>query len=686
VSWQQTGSNTGPKNFRLEYSTDGTSFTVHQAYVVSNDGWNSTATPAASVKSFDLSSITALNDAPTIFFRLTVVDTVAISSANPVATTGTGRVDNFTVTAAPPAGSPIITPGVTSLSGFSTFAGTVSASQSFTVGASDLTAPISLTVTGDYEVSSDDETFGPTATLPITGGTGYVRLSAAAAPGASPGIITLSSTGAANKTIALTGNVANPFVLSLSFSPSFIAENSVTPALGTVSIPLATTTNLTVTLFNENAAAATVPANVTIIAGQLSATFNATPVPDPLSLVTNTATVTASADGFIDGTATLNVTNVDDDPDAVISIVTVGVPILQDFDALGITAAGTISATTGTTTNLKDISSSLKGWYAGKIAGNGDTSTTVTPNAGAANSGGVYSYGAVDAADRALGVLASTSNTMGIGAIFKNNTGSTLTGLTLSMTAEFWRSSTVATNTLTFGYGKMGGAITPDTFLSTSDAGVLPLVAANIVGPAPVTTNGALNGNDSANQAAFANVSIPLALAPGESAFIRWRDFDDAGFDAGLAIDNLSVTGVATPPGDTFASWMSTFNFSGFTNPDLTATGDPDNDGLDNSLENIFGSSPAVFSQGLSAVSTAPGQLKFRHTRNATPASDLTPSYEWSPDLVNWYASGASAGGVTVTFGIPTVEAAGPPELVEVTASITGTAPKVFARIKVVQN
>jgi hypothetical protein len=45
-----------------------------------------------------------------------------------------------------------------------------------------------------------------------------------------------------------------------------------------------------------------------------------------------------------------------------------------------------------------------------------------------------------------------------------------------------------------------------------------------------------------------------------------------------------------------------------------------------------------------------------------------------------------NAGGITVTFGTPTVEAAGPPELVEVTASITGTASKVFARVKVVQN
>jgi hypothetical protein len=137
-----------------------------------------------------------------------------------------------------------------------------------------------------------------------------------------------------------------------------------------------------------------------------------------------------------------------------------------------------------------------------------------------------------------------------------------------------------------------------------------------------------------------------------------------------------------TSGGDDFAAWIDGFEvglLTGFND-------DFDNDGLDNAMENILGSDPSVANQGLSAVSTGTGTLKFRHTRNGTPANDLTPSYEWSPDLVNWYASGANAGGVTVTFGTPTVEDAGPPELVEVTANITGTAPKVFARIKVEQN
>lgn len=100
VSWQQTGSNTGPKDFILQYSVDGISFTNFQSYSVTNDSWNATSAPAASVKSYDLSSIVALNGDASIFFRITQSGTASIGNAT-VAATGTGRVDSFTVTATP---------------------------------------------------------------------------------------------------------------------------------------------------------------------------------------------------------------------------------------------------------------------------------------------------------------------------------------------------------------------------------------------------------------------------------------------------------------------------------------------------------------------------------------------------------------------------------------------------------
>jgi Bacterial Ig-like domain len=135
--------------------------------------------------------------------------------------------------------------------------------------------------------------------------------------------------------------------------------------------------------------------------------------------------------------------------------------------------------------------------------------------------------------------------------------------------------------------------------------------------------------------------------------------------------------------GNTFAGWISGFSVGGLTG----AAQDPDEDGIGNALENLLGTSPLAFSPGLTAVSHTGSALAFRHTRSATPASDLTGSYEWSANLSTWQGSGVSAGGTTVTFGAPVVVTPGTPELVEVTASVTGNpATRVFVRFKATQN
>lgn len=104
VQWEQMGSNTGPAHFALAYSLDGVTFTNFGTYGVTNDGWNTTVTPAESVKGFDLSSITELNEAETVYFRLVMTDTISINGGT-VASTGTARVDNFTVTVVPEPGT-----------------------------------------------------------------------------------------------------------------------------------------------------------------------------------------------------------------------------------------------------------------------------------------------------------------------------------------------------------------------------------------------------------------------------------------------------------------------------------------------------------------------------------------------------------------------------------------------------
>ena len=682
VSWEQTGSNTGPKNFRLEYSTDGTNFTSHQTYTVTNETWGSTATPLPSQRTFNLSSVTTLNNAATIYFRLTVVNTVSINNST-VVPGGTGRVDNFTITAAPPAGTPLITVGAT-LPAFTAFLGTPSVSQSFSVVGANLTAAINLGAPAGFEVSSDNVSFSSSASLPSAGGTGYARVATPSVLGPVAGDITLTSTGAVDKSISLTGTVNDPNVLSLSFTPSSIPENSLTAAVGTVSIPLARPADLEVTLVNANPAAATIaPTTVTITAGQLTATFNATPISAPLSFATNSAPITASAVGLSDATATLLVTNVDVAPITFVSLT--ASPYTQNFDSLGTNAfAGVVSSTTTVQASLGAVAATaLDGWYVTKIAGTGTDATPISPDNGTLNSGSAYNYGAASATDRALGLLASGSNTMSMGALITNNTGVALTSISLSMTAEFWRSSTSNQNTLTFGYGKIAGTITNANFLSATGAGVLPLTALNIVGPAPVSSNAALDGNVLANQVQFNNVSLPIAIAPGETVFIRWQDVNDDGNDAGLAIDALTITD-GSPASSGYALWIDGF-FPGNADPaTIGFDADPDQDGIPNGVEALIGGIPNVAGVFATSDLVKDGSVfTFVYPQDSVVPAGVTADYEWSTDLVNWQGSGESFGGVTVTLVDDLYDETDPAiSLYQVTATVTaGTTAKLFVRV-----
>ena len=104
-SWDQTRSSAGPgaanmtsPNFRLQYSTDGATFTNVVDYLVPIVTWDSAVTNGATQFSQNLSSITALNNQAAVYFRLT--DILA-----PQNTGGQSRVDNILVTGVPEPGS-----------------------------------------------------------------------------------------------------------------------------------------------------------------------------------------------------------------------------------------------------------------------------------------------------------------------------------------------------------------------------------------------------------------------------------------------------------------------------------------------------------------------------------------------------------------------------------------------------
>jgi hypothetical protein len=100
VSWDQTRSSTLPGGFNLFYSTNGSSFNDVASYSVLEDGagnpvWNSGNRSPAYGFSFNLSSISAINNQTAVYFRLSADGTDTLDG------TATSQIDNFTVTAIP---------------------------------------------------------------------------------------------------------------------------------------------------------------------------------------------------------------------------------------------------------------------------------------------------------------------------------------------------------------------------------------------------------------------------------------------------------------------------------------------------------------------------------------------------------------------------------------------------------
>lgn len=216
----------------------------------------------------------------------------------------------------------------------------------------------------------------------------------------------------------------------------------------------------------------------------------------------------------------------------------------ENFDSLPTTSvSGAFSLTAGVQAAVPGTT----GWDGVKVSGTGSTNMNFSADNGSANAGALYSYGATGVTERALGSIASGSNVPAFGVEIVNNTGNSLASVSISYVGEFWRSSTSTQNVLSFGYGVSGGAASSSNYL-TAASDMNAVAGLNLVGPAPVATNGLLDGNAAANQASVAaTITFAAPLAPGQSLFLRWQDFNDLGNDAALAVDNFSLTATATP-------------------------------------------------------------------------------------------------------------------------------------------
>jgi methionine-rich copper-binding protein CopC len=145
---------------------------------------------------------------------------------------------------------------------------------------------------------------------------------------------------------------------------------------------------------------------------------------------------------------------------------------------------------------------------------------------------------------------------------------------------------------------------------------------------------------------------------------------------------SAAVAFAAVPtPTNTFASWISNPSY-GLAVGDQDFGDDPDGDGIENGVENYFGTNPGTFTPGLAASIKNGNRFTFTHPQNASPASAFGASYRWSTDLAAFHLGGETSGGTTVNF---TTEANTPSSgFTRVTATVTGTLPgRLFVDVRV---
>ena len=201
-----------------------------------------------------------------------------------------------------------------------------------------------------------------------------------------------------------------------------------------------------------------------------------------------------------------------------VSLASLGAAYTQDFDTL---------ASSGTSDVVPN------GWWFAESGTNANT--TYTAGTGSSNAGDTYSFGGTLSAERAFGALQSGSLVPTRGASFTNDTGSTITTLSVSYVGEQWRLGALArADRIDFQYSLDATSLATGTW---TDVDALDFTA-----PTTGPTTGALDGNAAANRTPVSGSISGLAVAPGASFWIRWTDFNASGADDGLAVDAFSLT------------------------------------------------------------------------------------------------------------------------------------------------
>ncbi len=369
---------------------------------------------------------------------------------------------------------------------------------------------------------------------------------------------------------------------------------------------------------------------------------------------------------------------------------TVQAGTLQLGNTTGLGASSGPLTVNGGLLNLNDQTVSIGNLSGtgGTIANNGGGARTLTIGSGD-GTGGTYQGVIANNSNAGTGTIALTKTGSGTITLAGTNTysGATaISGGTLAITGSLGATAVTVSSPATLsGNGNIGGNVTVNSgarhALAVAATPAAQVTRA-ITGTLTLTSGNILDLTAAAPPAAGVYV-----LATATTAITGTPTTINSNIVNGV----ISVDTTSTPKrllltvsaGNTYAAWIAGYpgaaGMAGFTQ-------DADNDGIENGIENFFGTNPTTATTGLLAGTKNANTFTFSHPQNTTPANGVTASYRWTKDLATFHPDGATDGAnTTVVFttqlNTPT------PGITTVIATVTGTpTTKLLVDVKVTQN
>jgi uncharacterized protein len=275
--------------------------------------------------------------------------------------------------------------------------------------------------------------------------------------------------------------------------------------------------------------------------------------------------------------------------------------------AISLTGATPYTQDFNTLVNAGTSSTVPAGWEFSESGTSATNNGAYAAGTGSNNAGDTYSFGAASSTDRAFGGLQSGTLVPTIGASFTNNTGSAITALAIGYTGEQWRlGATSRPDRLDFQYSLDATSLTSGNWVDVD--------ALDFNGPTLAGTVGALDGNAAANLTVINSPIAGLNIANGATVYIRWTDFNAAGSDDGLAIDDFSLTPTLASGG------------GGKPTVNLTVSSNSGSESTPTAAITVTAtaSSPVAGNQTVNLAVTGTGITTGDYTLNGTTASNIT--------------------------------------------------------------